>query len=304
LNSADWDALRAKFQGSMMLETSLAALAENIDGCAWPRRDAEEKPSAYIGLDHDAVLARLHSRGLMPAHLDQLAEILRGTLVFDESFGEMVDVAAKAETDLDPVTRNLARLGIPEDFPISLCTLRPGTVDFCQRENLTTLSEFLAFARGASRQVIIGGEFRELLNALIHVDEQTIASFLPFRPKATGLYFIEGLALLVRELSDEKRHELVLRPHTLDPDARSRGWRLAEHFKAQLDDMRAALAGGTAISRLVAPLNNLAIEPVVASVLRLYLTPDAYPEPSATPATQEPAPKKGGLLSWLSGLFR
>lgn len=260
-----------------MVGTSLASLAENIDGCVWPIKDPQERPMTYIELDYPAVLARLASLGQPPATLDGLADILRGTLAFDESFGEMVEVASKAGTNLDPVPRNLERLGIPLDFPVRLCAFKSGTLDFCRRERIVVIADFLTFSRGASQQVVIGGEFRDLLNSITHVDEETIARFLPFRVKSTGLHFVEGLGHLARELTEEQRQQIFQQPLQLPEHTREKNQHLAAYFKNQLDEMRASFVAGTPISRLVAPLGDLPLEAVVAALLRAHLQPPAAP---------------------------
>lgn len=297
LGSAEWDDLRHAFSRSLLANTSLAALAENIDGCVWPVRGDQETPAAYLDLSHAEALARLTRHGLPPAQLDTLADILRGTLAFDESFGEMVDVAGKAEADLDPVARNLERLGIPPDFPIALCQFKSTTFDFCQREKIVVIADFLAFARTTTSQVIVASEFRDLLNAVSHIDERTIARHLPFRPKFTGLHFIEGLALIVRGLREDQREQILLSPASLPGPLQVRRQALALYFADQVRTLREAFAAGTPLSRLVAPLDELLIEPAVAALLQLQLT---SPEPVPPPP---PAPPKRGLLGRLRAFF-
>ncbi len=315
LTPDEWDQLRAAFQNSLMRDTSLAALAENIDGCVWPIRAPDENPAVYLGLDHAQVLARLQTRAQAPAVLDTLATILRGTLAFDESFGEMVEISGKAEASQDPVPRNLERLGIPADFPIALCHFSPGTVEFCQRENLVVIADFLAFSRSISRSVIVGGEFRDLLNAFSHVDESTIARFLPYRPKTGGLHLLEGLALIARDLTSEQGRRVARVAEYLSPQDHARGEQLAAHFSAQVRDMDLRHADGTPLARLVAPLDDPGIEPIVASMLRLYVKSAARAEepapesaPAAAPITPTapatPPPPKRGFFQRLFGLGR
>ncbi|MBC8008494.1 MAG: hypothetical protein H7067_00175, partial [Burkholderiales bacterium] len=293
ITSAEWDELRHAFGGSLLAQASLAALAENIDGCVWPVQHPQETPAAYLDLAHTEVLARLAGLGLPSDRFDTLVEILRGTLSFDESFGDMVAVAGKAEADLDPVARNLERLGIPPDFPVALCQFRPTTMEFCRREKIVVIADFLAFARTTTTQVIVASEFRDLLNAVSHIDERTLARHLPFRPKSIGLHLVEGLALLVRGLREDQREGVVLDPATLPTPLQARAHALALHFIDQLRALREAFRAGTPLSRLVAPLDELLIEPAVATLLQVHLTsPDPVPAPVAPPA-------KPGLLARL-----
>lgn len=299
LAPADWDTLRLAFHGSQLVETSLAALAENIDGCGWPVNSPEERPSAYIDLSYGEALARLRAHGLAPAKLDALAEILRGTLAFDESFGAMTAVASDAEAATDPIRRNLDRLGIPPDFPIALCAFPPGTLQFCDREDIHTLGAFLDFSRGASRSVIVGGEFRDVLNAVTHVDEQTLARYLPFRPRTSGLYLVEALGHLVRPLGLEERIALARTPETVPAELRARATRLVAHFADQAERLRAAVAEGVPYSRLVVSLEELSLESAVAGLLSLYLAPTKTAD--ATPSS---AAKVRQRRRWLPGWLR
>lgn len=308
LSPADWDKLRREFHHSLLADTSLSALADNIDGCRWPVKGPAETPSPYIALDHAAAIARLQAVGQPPSALDKLAEILRATLAFDESFGEMVHVAGKAEAGHDPVPRNLERLGIPADFPVELCNLKPGTLEFCQREHIAVLSDFLSFSRGASRSVIIGGEFRDLLNAVTHIDETVVARYLPFRPKDSGLHLLEAVAHLARDLEPARRDQLVAgRADALPSATRARLDRLARHFDNQLRELRAAHAAGTPVTRLVAALDDIALEPVVAALLSPLLAPVVAPAAApapAEPAAPAPRASRPGLLRRMFGLGR
>ena len=297
ITSDQWDELRESFTHSLLADTSIAALADNIDGCQWPKKGPEETPAAYIGLSREDALARLASLRLSPAHLDKLADILRGTLAFDESFGEMAEVAGRAEADNDPLKRNLARLGIPEDFPTALCNFTAHIHDFCQAEGLVVIADFLAFSRNVARSAILAGEFRELLNACVHIDEPVIARYLPYRPKTSGLHLLEGFAHIVRSLDVEQRAQFHQDPASaLPPELRARADGLARHFSAELDEMIAAHEAGTPASRLVAAVNDVEIEAGVAALLSLYFpaAPEIAHAPETAPETApaaEPAPE-------------
>ena len=280
LPPSEWDALRLAFHGSPLVDASLAALAQNIDGCAWPVDAGDEKPSAYIDLSYGEALARLRAHGLAPSKLDTLADVLRGTLAFDESFGAMAEVASGAEAASDPLRRNLGRLGIAADFPLALCNLPPGTLHFCEHEGLHTLGAFLDFSRGASRSVIVGGEFRDLLNAVTHIDEETLARHLPFRPRASGLHLVEALGHLVRPLGVEERMALARDPASTAPDLRAKAARMVDYFADQALRLRASAAAGASYSRLVVSLEDLSLESAVAGLLRLHVEPAPPPPPA------------------------
>lgn len=310
ITAAQWDSLRESFRHSLLVDTSIAALADNIDGCQWPKKGPGETPAAYLGLAHEEAIARLASLRLSPAHLDKLADILRGTLAFDRSFGEMASVAGLAEAENDPLKRNLARLGIPEDFPLALCNFTPHIHDYCHAQGLVVLADFLAYSREVARSAILAGEFRELLNACVHIDEPVVARYLPYRPKTSGLHLLEGFAHIVRSLDAETRARLRQDPSAaLSPEARAQADALAGYFRAELAEILAAHEAGTPANRLVAVLGDIETEADVTALLALYLPgvpaqaspTEAAPAPGTAAGQSETPAKKSGLLQRLFG---
>ncbi len=267
----EWNELRVNFNRSLLVDTSLASLAENIDGCVWPFSGPGETASAYIDFTFPEVIAQLAARGEPATRLDNLVEILRGTMAFDESFGDMAGIASKAEAETDPVKRNLERLDIDPDFPVKLCNFTPGMHDFCAREGMQKLTDFLGFTRSASRQVFISGEFQELLNSVSHIDEAVIARYLPFRIHSTGLHLVEALAFLLRPLTPAERAQVAKKGENLPAAALERARAYAVYFKEELSLMRTASAAGTLATRLAAPLDDLELEPATAGVLTLLI---------------------------------
>lgn len=189
-----WDEVRRAFCSSILADTSLTSLAQNLEGVEWPLSGPEETPSSYLELEFAEMRERLALHGQPPVVADQLIDILKETLAFDDPFGEMVIQSEAVSTAENPLVKNLAKLKIPGDFPVRLTALSPETLLFCQLEGIVTLGEFAMAAQRMAGSVIVGGDFRALLNALSHVDERTLARYLPFRPGEKGLHYIEGLA--------------------------------------------------------------------------------------------------------------
>ena len=285
----EWDHVRAAFASSLMVDLPLSSLAQNLEGPDWPIKGATETPAAYIDLPYDEALELLALKGLGPGHLDKLIGILTETLSFDEPFGEMVNQNAAAAERENPVRRNLARAGIPESFPLALCELSADIQDFCRLEKITTLGEFALFTQEMSQNVIVGGDFRALLNALSHFDENVLARHLPYRPGASGLYLIEAVAHAVRPLSAEDRAALAADPASSSVDLQARINQLANHFDEQAAAITKQLGSGTTAARIVAVLDDPALEPAVAAIIDHRLAPP--------PA--EPVEKKG----WFGKLF-
>lgn len=191
-----WDAVRTAFSSSILVDTPLTSLAQNLEGVDWPLRGREETPAAYIDLTFEEMRERLALRGQSPHVGDQLIDLLKQTLAFDDPFGEMLSTHGGPGEE-NPLVKNLSKLGIPAAFPVSLTTLSSDTLLLCRLEGVGTLGEFALLAQRLAGAVIVGGDFRALLNALSSVDEKTIARFLPFRPGTAGLHYVEGLGQAV-----------------------------------------------------------------------------------------------------------
>lgn len=290
VSAAEWNHLRAAFSASLLAETPLASLAENLDGPAWPIRAREETPAAYLDLPADEVVALLALKGQPPERFAHLVTILRETLAFDDPFGAMVSHSEAAVDRENPVRVNLAKLAIPAEFPLSLAALAPDTIAFCQLEGITTLGEFALLAQRLSQNVVVGGDFRALLNALSHVDELTLARYLPFRPGARGLHLIEAVAQALRAFPTVPRDTLLAgRASAFPPELRARLEQIFTFFADQRAELGRQIAAGTSLGRSVMVLNEPGLERFVTAVLSTHL-----PTATATPRSR----------SWLSRIFR
>lgn len=284
--SAQWNEARTAFASSIMVDTALSSLAENLDGPAWPGGGKKDSPADYIDLSYDEVVEMLALRGYPEGTVDELIVILNETLAFDDPFGDMVEQSEASTETENPILENLAKLEIPEDYPIRFSSLSKDAKEFCELEKLSTLSEFAVFAQGMSQSVIVGGDFKTLLNALSHVDEKSIAQFLPFRVGHKGLHLIEAIGGVVRGLRDLERQKLAAGE---DPsiDLVGRVAELTQHFSTDLEALKARAETGVELSREVMVLQDPETEPLVMRLLASYL-----------PTTEQP--KKSG---WLGRLF-
>src|SRR5688572_26651653 len=116
----DWDDVRSAFATSIMVDTSINSLAQNLDGPEWPIKSKDDTPAKYIDLSFEEVLEFLQLKGQSPERVDQLVGILKETLAFDTPFGDMMEQTQAASERDNTLLKNLARLGIPENFPIEL----------------------------------------------------------------------------------------------------------------------------------------------------------------------------------------
>ena len=267
----DWDQVRIAFATSIMVDTSINSLAQNLDAPEWPIKAKDETPSTYIDLDFEEAKALLVMKGQSPERIHRLISILKETLAFDDPFGDMVEQAAVAEKRDNPFLKNLGRLGIREDYPIRFCVLSNDTQDFCRREGVETLGQFAIFAEQMSQTVIVGGDFRRLLNALANVDESVLAEILPFRKGAKGLHLPEAAAQALKS-----------------PNPPERMKELADWFRLEVDTLRAELNKTHDLHRHLVVLGNASTEAAVTQLLAPILG-------SSMPST------KKGFLSKLFG---
>jgi hypothetical protein len=249
--TTEWDEVRRTFASSIMVDTPLRSLAQNLDGPEWPVSDKEETPALYVDLPFPELIEALALKGMGPEYGDFLVSILRDTLAFDNPFGEMIEQNEAASLRDNQLLKNLAKLGIPEYFPIALIPLDPDTREFCVHENIETLGQLAVFAQTMSQNVIVGGDFRKLLNALAHIDEQGLAEVLPFRPGVKGLHLVETLAQATRV------------PNPAAHVALSLDW-----FPDELEEIKRASTVRGAIARHFAVLRSPDLERQALELLR------------------------------------
>ena len=309
--SKDWDDVRMGFNTSILVDTPLNSLAQSLDARSWPLPGKDETPAKYIDLPF-AELSTLPGMAGHPERVDQLISILRETLAFDDPFDEMVKQAE--ETD-NPLVKNLEKLEIPEDFPIDQAVISAEAREFCRLEKIVTLGDFARFAQNMSPQVVVGGDFRSLLNALAHVNEEALAAILPFRPGAKGLHLPEALGHLIGTLSPAEKAALFKRyGGRLKPDEETQASRLSrqglsqaeevlrqraapvlDYHKAEINDLAASLLEGGSLERYLMVLEDPLKETLAAELLGPVVAPRA---PDVAP------PKRKGLAGLFSWLFR
>lgn len=317
LTAKDWDEVRMGFHTSIMVDTSLNSLAQNLDAPDWPLHGKEETPAKYIDLTFEELQLVPGLAGHLE-RIDQLITIFRDTLAFDEPFGEMVDQSTAIGDRENPLLKNLAKLEIPISFPIEFTMVSADTKEFCQLEKITTLGEFANFAQSMPPHVIVGGDFRTLLNALAHVNEETLAAILPFRPGSKGLHLPEALGQLVDQVplgerltlfkrfggrltAEEQAQVTRLDKEELkraEADLRERAKRVISVFKTELDELTASLKEGGSLERYV-----VVLEDPVKETLAMELLGPAVREAGVSPAPETEA-KRGGLWRFISRWFK
>jgi hypothetical protein len=252
----DWDEIRTTFASSIMVDTQISSLAQNLDGPVWSVKSKDETPAKYIDLSYGEAIELLALKGQTADKLDLLISIMKETLAFDNPFGDMIEQTEAAALRDNPLLKNMGRIGVPENFPITLTALSADTVDFCKLENLKTLGEFAVFAQGMSQNVIIGGDFRRLLNALSNLDEATLAEILPYRKGTKGLHLVEALGQATKISNPiAKAKEAVV-------------W-----FKDDFAQIQKDFSDGTGVARHLGVLGNVELEKKVADLIRQLVRP-------------------------------
>ncbi|MDP3068732.1 MAG: hypothetical protein Q8N18_00510 [Opitutaceae bacterium] len=270
-----WDDVRTAFSTSIMADTALQSLAENLDLPAWPIKGPGQTPSAYIDLTFDELVETFEAKGQPPELVDSLILIIKETLAFDSPFADMVENAESASARENPMLKNMAKLSLPENFPIALTALDADTLEFCKLERLATLGEFAVFAQSMAKNVILGGDFKKLVNALSHIDEAALAQVLPFRRGHRGLHLIEAVGQAARAQDGETRVELAT------------AW-----FSDDVAAIEKDLAAGGTLERQFSAITNPAVAHRAAELLRPHLR---------LPAAAQAKTKRSGWFARLLG---
>jgi hypothetical protein len=308
----DWDDIRMAFHTSIMVDTSLTSLTQSLDTAQWPLSGADETPAKYIDLTY-AELASMPGLEGFPSRIDHLIVILRDTMAFDDPFGDMVQQAEVGGEKDNQLLKNFTKLEIPENYPIELTQVSSDTIEFCQRENLATLGQFAVFAQGLSQAVIVSGDFRQLLNAVAHIDENALAELLPVRPGSKGLHLPEALALAVHAHPSAMRYALLyvfggnLSPQEsaeVEPLSeeevnaaaaalRARADQFFAWFATELAELKAQISEGGSLERYLMVLNDPVAEALAGALLQPHLHPGQAQKKKKAP----------GLFGSLSRLF-
>jgi hypothetical protein len=107
-----------------------------------------------------------------------------------------------------------------------------------------------------SQNVIIGGDFRKLLNALSNLDEVTLTEILPFRRGSKGLHLVEALGQSTR----------LTNPL---PKAKEASVWFADDFVQIKKDF----TEGTGVARQLGVLGNIDLEKKVSDLIRQLIKP-------------------------------
>lgn len=316
--SNEWDDIRKKFRHSIMADTSLISLAQNLDTKEWPLKGEDEKPSKYIEFGYDELMMLPEIAGNADK-ADHLIGILKETLSFDDPFGDMVAEVEKTSAKDNPILKTLSRLNIPAAYPMSLANFSEGTRVVCASEGVKTIGEFANLGQQMATRVVLGGDFRNALNALTHGDEEGIGQFLPFRKGSTGLHLAEAIGLVAAGLPRPEQLGLAKTYGAkLSPSDSAAAKALTKEQAAKLEaglrvtttaafdwfkDQKAALIkqiedGNTTYERYFVVINDPAREAIAVRLASSTLQVSAK---AAAPSAAVGEAKKGGIFGRLFG---
>jgi hypothetical protein len=184
------------------------------------------------------------------------------------------------------------------------------------------VGEFAGFAQTVAQRIVIGGDFRSLLNALVHGDEEGIGQHLPFRRGAQGLHLAEGVGLALASLT---RPELLALAKNLgvkltaadaaaakvttkdefqkiEAAARSRVEAMTAWFKDDCVALAKLLREGGSLERYFIVLNDPAREGLAIKFIQPALKGVLPAKAAGSAPAGVPAPvKKRGFFSRLFG---
>ncbi len=126
-----------------------------------------------------------------------------------------------------------------------------------------------------SQNVIVGGDFRKLLNSLSHIDEASLTESLPFRMGVRGLHLPEAMVQASRATAPLKRATQAVEWFTVE-------------FEQLKKDIK---SGSTTLERYLQVLGNADAEKRAAEMLMAHLKPGSA------------GGKKGGLFGSLGRIF-
>lgn len=308
----DWDEVRLGMTPTMS-EVHLKALSEECGLPVWPIKGKGEIPSKYIDYTWEE-MHELLGFAEHPERIDLLINILQETIAFEDPFGEMVATVDAAAEREDTLGKAFRKLDIDRDFPLKLSGLSLETIEFCQAEDIQTLGQFADFSHNMAQNVVVGGDFKGLLNALSNIDEHGIAEYLPFRLAHKGFHLPEAIGMVLNQLADNEKFSLLKRYGAkLTPEQSARANLSREQltqledvlmskvieqcmfFEAQLPELEAKVKSGVTLERIFMVLDNPEKEVIAVKAVGKYL------KERRGSVQEAPQEKKRGFFSRLFG---
>ncbi|MFO8026372.1 MAG: hypothetical protein R6U56_01755 [Opitutales bacterium] len=292
--SADeWDYMRKRFYNSILNETEVAKLGQNV-GISWPFKGSDETPAKYIDYDFEELQSVPGMVG-RKSRIKTLMDILRETMAFDDPFGDMVESVENESQEDDTFHHILNKMEIPVDYPAEFLHFSKETEDLLKDEEVDTLMECVRFGQNIARSAVIGGELKSFLNSLAHKDEQTLAKHMPYRRGRRGLHLPEAIGLICASLKtpaqlhlmqkggitlNEEEMRTLSSASQLDIEAAVKSALdklagVAEWFASDVPELEQAFAADGSPERFFISINDARTERMAVELSRLQFAPEA-----------------------------
>lgn len=206
-SNEEWEHFRKRFSDSILKTTEIAELGRSV-GISWPFKGSGETPERYIQFSFEELQS---VPGLIgkKKRVNDLMDVLREILAFDDPFSSMMDTVEKKNDTIHIYEDILKKLEIPLNYPVSLMSFSPETKELLYSKGLKTLIEAVNFASRSSAKSETEKDLYSFINSLALINEATIRKHLPLRVGNSGLYLPEAIGLLVRDMDKSIRIELL-----------------------------------------------------------------------------------------------
>lgn len=283
----EWDHIRKRFYNSILNETQIAKLGQNV-GVSWPFKGSDETPAKYVDFEYEELQSVPGFIG-KKSRIKILMDILRETLAFDDPFGDMVATVESESQEDDTFKKILDKIGIPGNYPAEYLHFSKDTSELLANEDAKTLIECVHFGQNLARNAVIGGDLKTFLNSLAHKDEKAIARNMPYRRGERGLHLAEAIGLLCEDLDEpsklhllqtggialsDKEQAVLSKSSTLNVEASikvalERLVKLTEWFSDEATDLEQAFSTGGSPERFFISINEPRRERMAIELSRL-----------------------------------
>jgi len=306
-SAAEWEHLRERFLNSILNDTEIAKLGQNV-GVSWPFKGSDETPAKYIRYEFEELNT---VPGLIgkKKRVQSLMDILRETLAFDDPFSDMVDAVESESAEDDTFERILAKLKIPMDYPMAFIHISAETIKHLKSQGIDTLIQAIHFGQGLALDAQIGGDLRTFINGLGLIDEASVMQHLPYRRSVGNLHLAEAVGLMARDLDEPVQLELLSQagvslsddqealrksatPSSIEASLQitmERFDALCAWFTEEAEELEHICKKGESVERYFIPINESRRECVATTLARAKFG--------------IPKSERRGVLGKLSGLF-
>jgi len=288
-SAEEWEHFRKRFSNSILKTAEIAELGRSV-GVSWPFKGNGETPEKYIQFTFEELQS---VPGLIgkKRRVNDLMDILREILAFDDPFSSMMDTVEKRSNEDRTYEVILKKLEIPEDYPVGLMYFSNKTSDQLYNKGIKTLIEAIRFGGRSLAKTNSENDLHSFINGLILANEATIQKHLPFRIGQTGLHLPEAVSLLARSIDEPTRIELLnqagisltdseksveetVDKKSLEPSLKIISIRFNEicsWFRNQAQELKELCSSRESVERYFLPINDAQIERVSIALAMTHL---------------------------------